>query len=134
MKTSTFAVAMLNTFSIASGKTKVEVFRRQLTNETLKKAFAVISLSVLVIGTGVFLLMIFNPELALLDVAFEVFSAFATVGLSLGITSQLSLGSKLVLMAIMLIGRVGTLTMLVAIVRKIGEQRYKYPEETVFIT
>ncbi|WP_192347457.1 TrkH family potassium uptake protein [Algoriphagus sp. Y33] len=134
LKTSTFAVAMLNTFSIASGKTKVEVFRRQLTNETLKKAFAVISLSVLVIGTGVFLLMIFNPELALLDVAFEVFSAFATVGLSLGITSQLSLGSKLVLMAIMLIGRVGTLTMLVAIVRKIGEQRYKYPEETVFIT
>ncbi len=134
LKTSTFAVAMLNTFSIASGKTRVEVFRRQLSNETLKKAFAVISLSVLVIGIGVFLLMIFNPELALMDVAFEVFSAFSTVGLSLGITSQLSTGSKLVLMAIMLIGRVGTLTILIAIVRKIGEQRYKYPEETVFIT
>ncbi|MEB2773952.1 potassium transporter TrkG [Algoriphagus sp. D3-2-R+10] len=134
LKTSTFAVAMLNTFSIASGKTRVEVFRRQLSNETLKKAFAVISLSVLVIGLGVFLLMIFNPELALMDVAFEVFSAFSTVGLSLGITSQLSMGSKLVLMAIMLIGRVGTLTILIAIVRKIGEQRYKYPEETVFIT
>lgn len=134
LKTSTFAVAMINTFSIASGKTRVEVFRRQITNETLKKAFAVISLSVLVIGIGVFLLMLFNPELALMDVAFEVFSAFSTVGLSLGITSQLSTGSKLVLMAIMLIGRVGTLTILIAIVRKIGEQRYKYPEETVFIT
>ncbi|MCE7055373.1 ATPase [Algoriphagus sp. AGSA1] len=134
LKTSTFAVAMLNTFSIASGKSRVEVFRRQLTNETLKKAFAVISLSVLVIGLGVFLLMIFNPELALMDVAFEVFSAFSTVGLSLGITSQLSIGSKLVLMAIMLIGRVGSLTILIAIVRKIGELRYKYPEETVFIT
>lgn len=134
LKTSTFAVAMINTFSIASGKTRVEVFRRQITNETLKKAFAVISLSVLVIGIGVFLLMLFNPELALMDVAFEVFSAFSTVGLSLGITSQLSTGSKLVVMAIMLIGRVGTLTILIAIVRKIGEQRYKYPEETVFIT
>lgn len=134
LKTSTFAVAMLNTFSIASGKTRVEVFRRQISNETLKKAFAVISLSVLVIGLGVFLLMIFDPELALMDVAFEVFSAFSTVGLSLGITSQLSTGSKLVMMAIMLIGRVGTLTILIAIVRKIGEQRYKYPEETVFIT
>ncbi|WP_057937061.1 TrkH family potassium uptake protein [Algoriphagus resistens] len=134
LKTSTFAVAMLTTFSIASGKSRVEVFRRQLSNETLKKAFAVISLSVLVIGIGVFLLMIFNPELALMDVAFEVFSAFSTVGLSLGITSQLSTGSKLVVMAIMLIGRVGTLTILIAIVRKIGEQRYKYPEETVFIT
>ena len=134
LKTSTFAVAMLNTFSIASGKTRVEVFRRQITNETLKKAFAVISLSVLVIGLGVFLLMIFDPELPMIDVSFEVFSAFSTVGLTLGITPQLSTGSKLVLMAIMLIGRVGTLTMLIAIVRKIGEQRYKYPEETVYIT
>jgi potassium uptake TrkH family protein len=134
LKTSTFAVAMLNTFSIASGKTRVEVFRRQISNDTLKKAFAVISLSVLVMGFGVFFLMIFDPKLPLIDVAFEVFSAFSTVGLSLGITSQLSTGSKLVLMAIMLIGRVGTLTILIAIVRRIGEQRYKYPEETVFIT
>jgi Trk-type K+ transport system membrane component len=78
--------------------------------------------------------MIFDPKLPLIDVAFEVFSALSTVGLSLGITSQLSTGSKLVLMAIMLIGRVGTLTILIAIVRRIGEQRYKYPEETVFIT
>ena len=134
LKTSTFAVAMLNTFSIASGKTRVEVFRRQISNETLKKAFAVISLSVLVMGFGVFLLMLFDPELPMIDVAFEVFSAFSTVGLTLGITAQLSLGSKLVLMVIMLIGRVGTLTILIAIVRRIGEQRYKYPEETVFIT
>lgn len=134
LKTSTFAVVLLNVFSIASGKTRVEVFRRQLTNQTLKKAFAVISLSVLVIGFGIFLIMIFDPKLPMIDVSFEVISAFSTVGLTLGITPQLSLGSKLVLISIMLIGRVGTLTILVAIVRRIGEQRYKYPEETVFIT
>lgn len=85
-------------------------------------------------GAGVFLLMIFDPKMSLIDVAFEVFSAFSTVGLTLGITPQLSTASKLVLMVIMLIGRVGTLTILIAIVRRIGEQRYKYPEETVFIT
>lgn len=134
VKTSTFAVALLNIFSIASGKSRVEVFRREINNETLKKAFAVISLSVLVIGIGIFLVMLFDPEQELINVSFEVFSAFSTVGLSLGITSQLSAGSKLVLMAIMLIGRVGTLTIMIAIVRKIGEQRYKYPDETVFIT
>lgn len=134
LKTSTFAVAMINTFSIASGKSRVEVFRRQITNGTLKKAFAVISLSILVIGTGVFFLMVFDPKLPMIDVAFEVFSAFSTVGLTLGITPSLSTASKLVLMAIMLIGRVGTLTILIALVKKIGEQRYKYPEETVFIT
>lgn len=134
LKTSTFAVAMLNIFSIASGKTRVEVFRREISNGTLKKAFAVVSLSVLVIGSGIFLVMLFDPKMSLIDVAFEVFSAFSTVGLTLGITSLLSTGSKIVLMAIMLIGRVGTLTLLIAIVRKIGEQRYKYPDETVYIT
>src|SRR5690606_4510327 len=102
LKTSTFAVAMLNTFSVASGKTRVEVFRRQISNETLRKAFAVISLSVLVIGFGVFLLMIFDPQLAMMDVVFEVFGAFSTAGLTMGITPHLSIGSKIVLMFIML--------------------------------
>lgn len=134
LKTSTFAVAILNTLSIATGKKRVEVFRRQISNETLRKAFAVIALSFLVIGLGVFLVMLFNPELPLIDVAFEVFSAFSTVGLSLGITSQLGTASKLVIMICMFMGRVGTLTILIAIVRKAGEQRYKYPEENVFIT
>lgn len=134
LKTSTFAVAILNTFSIASGKKRVEVFHRQISNETLRKAFAVISLSFLVIGTGIFMVMLFNPELHLIDVSFEIFSAFSTVGLSVGITSQLATGSKIVVMICMFMGRVGTLTLLIALVRKVGEQRYKYPEENVFIT
>ena len=134
LKTSTFAVAVLNTWSIASGRTRVEVFGRQITAETLRKAFAVIALSFMTIGLGVFMVMIFNPELALIDVAFEIFSAFATVGLSLGITAKLTTASKLVVSIVMFLGRVGTLTILVAITRKVAEQRYKLPEETVFIT
>lgn len=134
LKTSTFAVAILNTISIATGKRRVEIFRRQISNETLQKAFAVIALSLLVIGFGIFLVMLFDPHLPLIDVAFEVFSAFSTVGLSLGITSQLGTASKLVIMMCMFMGRVGTLTILIAIVRKAGQQRYKYPEENVFIT
>ncbi|MBN3581584.1 ATPase [Algoriphagus aestuarii] len=134
MKTSTFAVAILNTISIATGKKRVEIFRRQISNETLQKAFAVIALSFLVIGLGIFLVMLFDPQLSLIDVAFEVFSAFSTVGLSLGITAQLSTASKLVIMICMFMGRVGTLTILIAIVRKAGQERYKYPEENVFIT
>jgi Trk-type K+ transport system membrane component len=112
----------------------VEVFGRQITSETLRKAFAVIALSFLTIGLGVFLVMIFNPELALIDVAFEIFSAFGTVGLSLGITAKLSTTSKLVVSIVMFLGRVGTLTILVAITRNAAEQRYKLPEESVFIT
>lgn len=134
LKTSTFAVAILNTLSIATGKKRVEIFMRQISNETLQKSFAVIALSFLVIGLGIFLVMLFDPHLPLIDVAFEVFSAFSTVGLSLGITSQLGTASKLVIMICMFMGRVGTLTILIAVVRKAGQHRYKYPEENVFIT
>lgn len=134
LKTSTFAVALLNTWSVALGRQRVEIFGRQISSETLRKAFAVIALSFLTIGLGVFLVTLFNPELELIDVAFEIFSAFATVGLSLGITGKLSTASKLVVVVVMFLGRVGTLTILVAITRKTAERRYKYPEETVFIT
>ncbi len=134
LKTTTFAVAILNTWSVATGRRRVEVFGREISGETLRKSFAAIALSFLVIGLGVFLIMIFNPELELIDVAFEVFSAFATVGLSLGITAKLSTASKIVIMLVMFLGRVGTLTILVAISRKIGEQRYRYPEESVIVS
>lgn len=134
LKTSTFAVALLNTWSVTTGRKRVEVFGRQITNETLRKAFAVISLSFLTIGLGVFMVTVFNPELALIDVAFEIFSAFSTVGLSLGITAKLSTASKIVVSIVMFLGRVGTLTILVALARKTQELRYKYPEETIYIT
>ena len=134
LKTTTFAVAVLNALSIAKGKDRVEVFNRQIDPETVRKAFAVILLSFLVIGMGVFMVLFFNPELDILDVAFEVFSAFATVGLSLGITAKLTTGSKLVISLIMFLGRVGTLTVLVAFIRKTRSLRYKYPQETVFIS
>jgi Trk-type K+ transport system membrane component len=134
LKTTTFAVAILNTWSVATGKKRVEIFGREISSETLRKSFAAIVLSFLVIGLGVFLIMIFNPELELIDVAFEVFSAFSTVGLSLGITAKLSTASKIVIMLVMFLGRVGTITILVAISRKIGEQRYRYPEESVIVS
>lgn len=134
LKTSTIAVAVLNTISIAKAKDRVEIFNRQISNDTIRKAFAVILLSFLVIGLGVFLVILFNPEMALIHVAFEIFSAFSTVGLSLGITADLSTGSKLVVTVIMFMGRVGTLTILVAFFRKVRTLRYKYPEESVFIT
>ncbi|EOZ96558.1 Potassium uptake protein, integral membrane component, KtrB [Indibacter alkaliphilus LW1] len=134
LKTSTIAVAVLNAVSIARGKDRVEIFRRQIGNETLRKAFAVILLSFLVIGLGVFTVLLFDPQIALIHVAFEIFSAFSTVGLSLGITGDLSNGSKIVVTIIMFLGRVGTLTVLVAFVKKARTLRYKYPEEGVFIT
>jgi len=134
LKTSTLAVAILNIVSLAKGQDRVEIFRRQISQETIRKAFAVVLLSFLVIGSGVFLILLFEPKLSVLSVVFEVVSAFSTVGLSLGITPGLSIPAKLTLAVLMFLGRVGMLTVLVALVRKARTLNYNYPEEGVFIT
>ncbi|WP_083867486.1 TrkH family potassium uptake protein [Fulvivirga imtechensis] len=134
LKTSTFAVAVLNVLSISKRKERIEIFKREITNESVRKAFAVILLSFLVIGLAVFLVTLFNPELPLLSIIFECVSAFSTVGLSLGITGVLSAASKGVIIVTMFLGRVGTLTLLVALIVSARTQSYRYPSENVFIT
>ena len=134
LKTTTFAVAILNTLSIAKGKNRVEAFKREITEESIRKAFAVILLSFLVIGLAVFLIMFLDPEKNLIAVAFECFSAFSTVGLSLGITGALSTGSKIVISITMFLGRVGILTLLIAFFYRLKSPNYRYPEESVFIS
>jgi trk system potassium uptake protein TrkH len=69
--------------------------------------------------------------MGLLKLAFEAFSAFATVGLTLGVTPFLSLTGKLVIMAVMFIGRVGALTLLFAVVTRSEARVYRYPKEDI---
>ena len=133
IKTSTFAIATLNILSLAKGKNRIEVYRREVADISVKRAFATIALSLIVIGFGIMLITIFNPELGLLKIAFESFSAYSTVGLSLGITSSLGTASKLVVIAIMFIGRVSMLSIMVAVFRKIKHKNYRYPSEEITI-
>ena len=133
IKTTTFAVAILNFVSMSKGKDRTEVFGRELTNESGRRAFSVIFLSFLVIGLSVLMLTISDPNLDLTKIIFEVISAFGTVGLSLGITSQLSLAGKWVLIVTMFLGRVGTLTILVGLFRRMRNYEYNYPSEDVMI-
>ena len=133
IKTSTFAIAILNILSLAKGKQRIEVFRREIADISVKRAFATISLSLMVIGLGITLITIFDPEKGLLNIAFECFSAYSTVGLSLGITAGLSTASKLVVVAIMFVGRVSMLSIIVAIFRKIKHTNYRYPSEEITI-
>ncbi|WP_205502094.1 TrkH family potassium uptake protein [Rufibacter psychrotolerans] len=134
IKTTTIAVAFLNIYSLARGKNRVEVFKRELEKESVYKAFAIIMLSLLVIGLAVFLITLFDPEMGLAAVAFECFSGFSTVGLSVGITGLLSAPSKVVLVVTMFLGRVGTLTLIIGLFRKVSTLRYRYPKETIIIT
>ncbi len=133
IKTSTIAIAVLNILSLAKGKNKIEVYRREIADISVRRAFATISLSLLVIGVGIFLISVFDPKKSLLDIGFESFSAFSTVGLSLGITSGLSDMSKVVLAVIMFIGRVSMLSLLIAVFKKERYKYYTYPTEEIVI-
>lgn len=133
IKTTAFAVGTLNFLSIARGKDRLEVFRREISEMSVRRAFAVISLSLIVIGLSMFFIAVFDPEQHLLSIAFESFSAYSTVGLSLGITADLSVESKTVLILTMFIGRVGTLTILAAFLRKMKHFKYRYPSEDILI-
>lgn len=133
LKTTTFAVAILNTFSLAKTKNRVEIFRREISNESIRKALSVVLLSQIVIGLAIIAIAVMEPALSFTMIIFECFSAFSTVGLSLGITGSLSDPSKYVLMVVMFTGRVGTLTLLAAFFRRVTTQQYRYPTESVFI-
>lgn len=133
IKTSTFAIATLNFWSLARGKTRIEVYRREISDISVRRAFAVISLSLLVIGLGIFAISIFDSDKNLKSIAFECFSAYSTVGLSIGITANLSAASKFVIILIMFIGRVSMLSILIAVIKKIKHKNYRYPTEEITI-
>jgi Trk-type K+ transport system membrane component len=133
IKTSTFAIATLNIISLARGKSKIEVFRREVADISVRRAFATISLSLIVIGFGILLISVFDQDKTLIQIGFESFSAFSTVGLSLGITASLSDSSKLVLTVVMFVGRVSMLSLMIAVFRKVRYKNYRYPVEEIVI-
>lgn len=133
IKTSTLAVAILNTISIAKGKTKLEVFNREIPNVSVERAYAIILLSIFVIAISILLISFFDIDKGLLNISFECVSAYSTVGLSRGITSDLSTASKLVLILTMFIGRVSMLTLLIALYKRVSFETYRFPTENILI-
>ncbi|PIB37480.1 ATPase [Reichenbachiella sp. 5M10] len=133
IKTSTIAIATLNYLSIAKGKNRIEVFHREVAEITVRRAFALMSLSLVVIVISIILMAWFDEDQHLLPLGFECFSAYSTVGLSLGITASLSTASKFVLIATMFVGRVSMLTILIALLRKMKHLNYRYPTEEILI-
>ena len=133
IKTSTFAIATLNFISLSRGKDRLELFRREVADISIRRAFAIVSLSLVVIGTSVFLITFFDRDMDLLQVVFECISAYSTVGLSVGITGELSNMSKLIIILTMFIGRVSMLTILIAVFRQVKHLKYRYPTEEILI-
>jgi len=133
IKTTTFTIATLNILSLAKGKSRIEIFRREIADISVRRAFAIITLSLIVIGFGIILISIFDNEKDLVAIAFECFSAYGTVGLSLGITPDLSSASKLVIIVVMFVGRISMLSLVTAVFKKIKHKNYSYPKEELTI-
>ena len=131
IKTSTFFVLAQSTRSMFS-KQAVGTFKRSISSQNVSKAYAISMLSALVVIVATFLLCVLEPEFQFIQLLFEVISAFGTVGLSTGITPDLSGAGKLVIILVMFIGRLGAMTLISMWIER-PEKMIRYTEETIAI-
>jgi trk system potassium uptake protein TrkH len=134
IKTVVFALLVLATAATVSGRERVEVAARTIPDSNVQRAAAVALLGLVTLLTSTFLLVLFEQrEDRFLDHLFEATSALGTVGLSTLGTDQLRPASQVVLIVTMFAGRVGPLTLLVALARKQVDVKYEYPSERVML-
>ncbi|MBL8004205.1 MAG: portal protein [Candidatus Kapabacteria bacterium] len=133
VKTTTFAVVLLMIYNFVRKKERVELFNRQISDESIRKAFSAIIVSVFVIGLASVVLTAIEPSKNTLDLLFEVVSAMGTVGLSRNTTPFLGDGGKILITVVMFVGRVGVLTLIIAFVKQEPNVRISYAKETIII-
>ena len=134
VKTTTFAILLQSVTATLKGKSDVEFFERKVNSATVVKSIAIFIISLIVVSAGVLVLMRLEPDKSFLSVFFEVVSAFGTVGLSVGITPFLTLLGKMTIIILMFIGRVGPLTLVLAVgSRAVMPSNLEYPEGKVLI-
>ena len=134
VKVNAFAVAFLNIRAIIHGTTRVEFAGRELSTDSIRRANAAVFVSIILLSVFVFLVTLTEPDLPLKAIVFECVSAFATVGSSLGITSSLQDTSKVLLVVLMFIGRVGLVTMAQGLLKQYKNQNYKLPQDNITIS
>lgn len=134
VKTTTIGVIIIGVWCAIKGREDIEYNKRKISWKTFNRACAVLIISVLYVTFAIFFMTLFDEEKNFLSLVFELVSAFGTVGLSMGITADLSVYSKIIIIITMFIGRIGPLTIMYTISRrKIKVGNYKYPTETVLI-
>jgi len=135
IKTVTIAVIIMTTIAALRKRREVELFRRSVRVVVVGRAVTVTLLFVAVLFSGTLALSITENSncFTMSDIMFEAASALGTVGLTTGITSFLTTAGKLIIIAMMLIGRLGPLTLLAALTFNLKPVRYNYPQEAVIV-
>lgn len=132
IKTTTFAVLIGAIIAMVRGKEDVVFFRSRLSKERVYKAITLTLLSLFIVIIASMGLST-TEDHSFLEILFEVTSAFSTVGLSMGLTPELTDIGKIMITALMFIGRLGPLTMAYALTPRAEKELYKYPEGKITI-
>jgi trk system potassium uptake protein TrkH len=133
VKTTTIRVISSCTQSILQGKEEVLLYKRKVPMNLTLKGIGVVFGSIMTVILGTILITISDPNVDFIRILFEVVSAFGTVGLSTGITADLSDFAKLTLVGIMYVGRVGVLLLMSAILGDPKPTKVHYPEESLLV-
>jgi len=133
VKTTTLGIVIFTLISVLKGREDVEVYHKKLSQSTVYRAVAVFLLGISIVVMGVMVLSIAEVGATFEVILYEVLSAFGTVGLSQGITPSLTAVSKVTLTLIMYMGRVGPLTVMLALAGKQSKANVKYPEGKLLI-
>jgi trk system potassium uptake protein TrkH len=131
LKTTTLFVLLVYVRAAATGG-KQQAFRRKIPSEVFSKAFTLLLMGIIIVFAASLLIALCEPQLTMSQILFETISAYATVGLSMGVTPTLGVLSRIILIVTMFIGRVGPLTMVTLWVYKPAPS-YEYSEETLTV-
>lgn len=131
IKTTTFAIVFLSVWMYRNSTRDLRIQKRTIPPEIMNLAFMIFWLSILYILLGVFLLSISEPGVKFVDLMFEAFSAAGTVGLSKGVSPNLSDFGKVVDILLMYIGRIGPLTIIFSFMKERDSSRYSYPNDNI---
>ena len=134
MKTTTVVVIILSTVSYIRNSDDINLFHRRLDDSVLKRAYGNATIYMMLALSGIFLLMV-TQGLPLKEVSFEVMSAIGTVGLSTGITRELNGLSRLIIIALMYSGRVGSLTLAMVLAARMSRAAgLRNPQEKIIVS
>jgi potassium uptake protein, trkH family len=132
LKTTTFALIIISVYCLFKQKSEIEIFGRTVPFKNLNKALVSLVIGFTLVITGTMIILSYS-DFDFLTVLYEVTSAYATVGLTLGITTKLNAICKITLIILMFMGRVGSLTVLYSFIKTDSKKKYKYPKEEINI-
>jgi trk system potassium uptake protein TrkH len=133
VKTTTVVVLMSYAVAMVRNRQDINLFGRRLTEDVVKKANAVVIINMTLAMTAVIIIMVLQPDLIFENVLFEVFSAIGTAGMTTGITRDLCVANKLIIILLMYCGRLGSLSFALVFAQKRQQADVRQPQEKIIV-